>query len=559
MGEYMDKDEILKSLEQHLKDIESTYKQPHADVDTKWLSQICTLVGIPKDGIDIAARILSLKPPTPLVWLHMAECTGCSGSFLRLDKPGVDALILDYISLEYHETIMGAVGFNAKKMLEDALKKDFILVIEGGVSLAENAHFLTSGANSITGEEEVREIAQKAKAIFAVGTCSSFGGVQAAMPNPTHSVGIDTFINTVVNIPGCPPSEANIIGSIMYFILLRELPKLDRLNRPIWSYGKNLHDLCERKAKFESGDFVQSFDDINMQESYCLYKVGCKGPYVSNNCPKVKFNAKTSWPVSAGHGCIGCSEPNFWDDFGRIESPLNNANSYNKNSRQLSTLPFIHSNTDTIPSNTLILTLHSDKPTQIYIQPSNPLDSQNESNLIICSFNKHFPTLLAHISNRNKLGARLIENYTKWRINQGLNIQNDADAEILSNNLFDILPLIAQMFGENLHTLEMLECAKSYLFPHVSKLDIKLSGTDICQIEVDKSLRLPLCYLLGGLEIQGVAYGAISSVCEALCTAITTLAKTHNVEKIAFVGDVANHILIQDRFKNHLPKWLKVI
>jgi [NiFe] hydrogenase small subunit len=28
-----------------------------------------------------------------------------------------------------------------------------------------------------------------------------------------------------------------------------------------------------------------------------------------------KFNAGTSWPVEAGHPCIGCSEPKFWDNF----------------------------------------------------------------------------------------------------------------------------------------------------------------------------------------------------------------------------------------------------
>lgn len=171
---------------------------------------------------------------------------------------------------------------------------------------------MTSGADAITGEEECREIAAKAQAVFAVGTCSSFGGVQAAKPKPTHSVGVDTFLpQKVVNIPGCPPSEANIIDSLMYFILFNELPELDNLNRPLWSYGKNLHNLCERKAKFESGDFAQSFDDPHLKDGYCLYKVGCKGPYVTNNCPKVKFNAKTSWSIRAGHGCIACSEPDF--------------------------------------------------------------------------------------------------------------------------------------------------------------------------------------------------------------------------------------------------------
>lgn len=115
---------------------------------------------------------------------------------------------------------MGAVGYAAKKSLHNALQGEFILIIEGGVSLGDNAFFMTSGADAITGEEECREIAAKAQAVFAVGTCSSFGGVQAAKPKPTHSVGVDTFLpQKVVNIPGCPPSEANIISSLMYFIL----------------------------------------------------------------------------------------------------------------------------------------------------------------------------------------------------------------------------------------------------------------------------------------------------------------------------------------------------
>jgi [NiFe] hydrogenase small subunit len=41
--------------------------------------------------------------------------------------------------------------------------------------------------------------------------------------------------------------------------------------------------------------------------------MGCKGPDTYNNCPIAKFNDGTSWPVEAGHPCIGCSEPGFWD------------------------------------------------------------------------------------------------------------------------------------------------------------------------------------------------------------------------------------------------------
>ena len=48
----------------------------------------------------------------------------------------------------------------------------------------------------------------------------------------------------------------------------------------------------------------------------CLYEVGCKGPVTYNACATLKWNGGTSFPIQSGHGCLGCSEPNFWDKGG---------------------------------------------------------------------------------------------------------------------------------------------------------------------------------------------------------------------------------------------------
>ena len=42
--------------------------------------------------------------------------------------------------------------------------------------------------------------------------------------------------------------------------------------------------------------------------------MGCKGPETFANCPTVRFNDRTSWPVKVGHGCVGCTMPSFWDE-----------------------------------------------------------------------------------------------------------------------------------------------------------------------------------------------------------------------------------------------------
>jgi hydrogenase small subunit len=41
--------------------------------------------------------------------------------------------------------------------------------------------------------------------------------------------------------------------------------------------------------------------------------VGCKGPATFSPCPIFLWNTRTSWPIGAGHPCIGCTEPFFWD------------------------------------------------------------------------------------------------------------------------------------------------------------------------------------------------------------------------------------------------------
>ena len=44
-----------------------------------------------------------------------------------------------------------------------------------------------------------------------------------------------------------------------------------------------------------------------------MFELGCKGPVTHNACATTKWNGGVSFPIESGHGCIGCSEPDFWD------------------------------------------------------------------------------------------------------------------------------------------------------------------------------------------------------------------------------------------------------
>ena len=81
-------------------------------------------------------------------------------------------------------------------------------------------------------------------------------------------------------------------------------------------FGQTIHDRCYRRPFYEQGRFAETFDDEGARKGWCLFKLGCKGPITYNACATMKWNAGTSFPIEAGHPCLGCSEPGFWDKGG---------------------------------------------------------------------------------------------------------------------------------------------------------------------------------------------------------------------------------------------------
>ncbi|HDK45033.1 MAG TPA: [Ni/Fe] hydrogenase small subunit, partial [Actinobacteria bacterium] len=114
-------------------------------------------------------------------------------------------------------------------------------------------------------------------------------------------------------LPGCPANADNITATLVHYLTFGSLPATDSKGRPLFAYGTRIHDACERRAHFDAGQFVLEWGDAGHKKGWCLYKMGCKGPSTFHNCPIIRWNEATSWPVGAGHGCVGCSEPDFWD------------------------------------------------------------------------------------------------------------------------------------------------------------------------------------------------------------------------------------------------------
>ncbi len=292
----------------------------------KWTSAMTAALMLPPMFKPMVAKAAENLGRLPVVWLHFAECTGCSESFLRTSYPNVDSILLDTIDLQYHETLMAAAGDQAEKCLEDCVKNfkgQYVCVVEGAIPVGHNGDFMRLGPKGKTGAEIAKEVCGSAMATICIGSCSSTGGIPAAKPNPTDAKKISDVIGiSTVNIAGCPPNPVNFVGTLLHFLLFKGLPPCDALGRPLFGYGKRIHDYCERRPHYDAGEYVEEWGDQGQLKGWCLYKVGCKGPYTYANCAKARFNDGISWPIMAGHGCIGCTEPAFWDRMAPFEKPI---------------------------------------------------------------------------------------------------------------------------------------------------------------------------------------------------------------------------------------------
>lgn len=260
-----------------------------------------------------------------VVYLSFQECTGCLESLVNVfpstqyQTDSIENIILTALSLNYQETLMAAAGYQAEAAKADTLAVgNHILVVDGAIPNDDgtNGYFIQSGKNGL---DLLLEAADNAAAVVCVGTCASFGGLPGANPNPTGAVAISEALRNaglgkpVINVSGCPPIAEVIAGTLIYWILNGHAPELDSNLRPRIFYGETVHHECYREEFYEHGQFAESFDSPEARQGYCLLHLGCKGPVTHNACTTLQWNQRTGYPMKAGHGCLGCAEPGFWD------------------------------------------------------------------------------------------------------------------------------------------------------------------------------------------------------------------------------------------------------
>jgi hydrogenase small subunit len=169
----------------------------------------------------------------------------------------------------------------------------------------------------------IDELAPKAVAVVAAGTCATYGGIHAMAGNPTGCMGLADYLGPdfrtktglpIVNVPGCPVQPDNFMETLLW--LLQQLAgnapmiPLDANFRPTWLFGKTVHEGCSRAGYYEQADFAQSYNSPK-----CIVRIGCWGPVVNCNVPKRGWMAGIGGCPNVGGVCIGCTMPGFPDKF----------------------------------------------------------------------------------------------------------------------------------------------------------------------------------------------------------------------------------------------------
>ncbi len=258
------------------------------------------------------AEALAREGGLSVVWFQAQACTGCSVSLLNsIYYNTIDDLLLNTLDLNYHPNLMAASGSLAQTVAQNAYSQgNFVLVVEGAVPTGASGKYcyLWPGMTAVNA---IKTFAAKTPYVMAVGTCASFGGVNAAPPNPTQAVSVQTLLGTskkVINIAGCPTHPDWIVGTVAHMLKYASVPTLDSKGRPTMFFNRSVHDICPLKGTEPAKALGQPG---------CLKELGCRGPETRADCPTRRWNTGAAntygkdWCIGSRGPCHGCTEPKF--------------------------------------------------------------------------------------------------------------------------------------------------------------------------------------------------------------------------------------------------------
>jgi hydrogenase small subunit len=275
-----------------------------------------------------------------IVWMTAGlGCDGDSVSITAATQPSIEDVILGAIpglpKVYVHNPVIayenGDDFLKYWYLAAEGKLDPFVLVVEGSIpneKIKKEGYWAALGTDPNTGQPIptttwLDRLAPKALAIVTAGTCSAYGGIHAMAGNPTGCMGVADYLGwdwkskaglPIVNVPGCPVQPDNFMETVLYLLYqvagLAPMIPLDEQLRPLWLFGKTVHEGCDRAGYYEQGDFAENYGSPK-----CIVKLGCWGPVVNCNVPKRGWMAGIGGCPNVGGICIGCTMPGFPDKF----------------------------------------------------------------------------------------------------------------------------------------------------------------------------------------------------------------------------------------------------
>ena len=92
----------------------------------KFCSMMAGVLVLPRAYSERIENALAAPARLPVIWLEFQDCAGCTEALLRSTQPTVSQLVLDILSVDYHETIMAAAGIWPRKRKRHPSKQEDI-------------------------------------------------------------------------------------------------------------------------------------------------------------------------------------------------------------------------------------------------------------------------------------------------------------------------------------------------------------------------------------------------------------------------------------------------
>lgn len=206
-----------------------------------------------------------------LLWIESGSCSGESMAILGAEGSGqqgynlMEFLENEHVQLLWHPSISLESPKEVRATIDQILAGEqelTLLCVEGSIINGPNGTGMFDTFDGKPKKDMIAALCNQADYVFAMGTCSSFGGIPAAPPNPTESSGLQFNLTKpggllgtewrskvglpVLNLSGCPVDAATMIKTMSW--ALKGMPlELDNFNRPFSvrpCLSDSLHKQC---------------------------------------------------------------------------------------------------------------------------------------------------------------------------------------------------------------------------------------------------------------------------------------------------------------------------